>query len=641
MKKILRGFFAVAAVAGILFSSAGCQKDELDGGDGGGISNIRNPWDGDTVLSTGETVSISFDAASSWEASIETSDGGDWAQLGSQTNNTSSGRGTVRVYIDENQGDERSVNIYITVSGYDRTLLCTLVQAQGDTQFSRGLNTQMDTYLRSNYLWNREYTKLSDNGDIDLDVSWSDFLETNLVKLGDINIEDGGTYKDFYVNRGERYIYSYINEITSTKASGPVTKANSTVGLGIGPSNAIRYSNENDMIVFVVGYVYPDSPAYNAGLRRGDMIYAVNGTQLTSTNYGAFQQELYYSTQGTYRLNFMRFVTDFEESTQTTMDSEATVTAGPFVYNPVLFFALIQDQGLYEDAEFNIAYLVLESFDLGAQRYLEDALQQFKDAGVEDLILDLRFCPGGALDQSRYLASSIAGQANYKKTFADVRFNEDRKAENQIWTFEFSDESSSGSGIGVGPDLGLSELHVICSENTASAAEVLINSLRGIDFPVYLYGSKTEGKNVGMEVQILSNGARTFEFSPITFYPYNAKGFIDFADGFEVDYMVNDQDSDMSSSDDIDYNFPYEPNDWENWSIDPPVFWAFNRIVYGTDPDWGSGSGIASKSGNRLKMANELLGDSVKALKQTSVNLKPGKFGSVIYHDDIITIDAE
>ena len=632
MKRIFNIIFIITAVISAVAVSS-CTKEEKTGSDDGGISNIRNPWEGDKVLGTGETVSISFDAASSWEAEISTSDGGDWAQLGSQTNNTSAGRGTVRVYIEENQGDERSVDVYVTVSGYERTLLCTLVQAQGDSQFSHGLNTQMDTYLRANYLWNKEYTELSENGDIDLDVNWSEFLFTNLVKLGDVNIEDGGIYRELYGNAGERYIYSYINEVTSTRAPGVQTRAYSMTGLGIGPTNSIRYSNENDMIVFVVGYVYPDSPAYNAGLRRGDMIYAVNGTQLTSTNYYAFQQELYYSTQGTYDLNYLRFVTNFEDSTQTTIDGNATVTAGSFVYNPVLFFALLQSPEDYEET-FNIGYLVLESFDLGAHEFLVDALNQFKNAGIEDMILDLRFCPGGALDQCRYLASSIAGTANLQKTFADVRFNEDRAAENQIWTFEFSDESSSGNQIGVGPDLGLSELHVICSENTASAAEVLINSLRGIGFSVYLYGSRTEGKNVGMEVQILSNGSRTFEFSPITFYPYNAAGFIGFADGFEVDYMVNDQDSDMSSSDDIDYNFPYEPNDWSNWSIDPPVFWAFNRIVYGQDPDWASDAvAPASKSGGRIKMANQLIDGSVKVMHQTPIRLQPGRFGSVIYND--------
>ena len=123
-----------------------------------------------------------------------------------------------------------------------------------------------------------------------------------------------------------------------------------------------------------------------------------------------------------------------------------------------------------------------------------------------------------------------------------MRFNEDRAAENQIWTFEFSDESSSGNQIGVGPDLGLSELHVICSENTASAAEVLINSLKGIDFPVYLYGSRTEGKNVGMEVEQFKPGdGYSYVFAPISFQGYNAKRETVNPKGIDPDHAVDER----------------------------------------------------------------------------------------------------
>lgn len=81
-----------------------------------------------------------------------------------------------------------------------------------------------------------------------------------------------------------------------------------------------------------------------------------------------------------------------------------------------------------------------------------------------------------------------------------------------------------------------------------------------------------------------SSQTRAFEFAPITFRVHNAKGFSDYADGIELDCMVNDQDAE--SSDDIDYVFPYDPNDWRWWFRDYAVSWAASWIVDGENPEW-------------------------------------------------------
>lgn len=81
-----------------------------------------------------------------------------------------------------------------------------------------------------------------------------------------------------------------------------------------------------------------------------------------------------------------------------------------------------------------------------------------------------------------------------------------------------------------------------------------------------------------------SSQTRAFEFAPITFRVHNAKGFSDYADGIEPDCMVNDQDAE--SSDDIDYVFPYDPNDWRWWFRDYAVSWAASWIVDGENPEW-------------------------------------------------------
>ena len=56
--------------------------------------------------------------------------------------------------------------------------------------------------------------------------------------------------------------------------------------------------------------------------------------------------------------------------------------------------------------------------------------------------------------------------------------------------------------FGDGDDLGL-EIRTdhLLGRDGFFASELVISGLRGIDFPVKLFGSRTEGKNVGMEVQ--------------------------------------------------------------------------------------------------------------------------------------------
>src|SRR5690554_7837093 len=61
-------------------------------------------------------------------------------------------------------------------------------------------------------------------------------------------------------------------------------------GVSKSPGYSIRgylVEEDSDQVVFFVEYVYANSPASEAGLQRGDMIYKVNGQVLTINNYGA------------------------------------------------------------------------------------------------------------------------------------------------------------------------------------------------------------------------------------------------------------------------------------------------------------------------------------------------------------------
>jgi C-terminal processing protease CtpA/Prc len=376
-----------------------------------------------------------------------------------------------------------------------------------------------------------------------------------------------------------------------------LTKAYETVSLGFGPLFSSTIDAYNDVVGLTIAYVHQGSPAWAAGMRRGDTIYNVNGVVLRSSNYKDYMTALYYSPSGTYNFQFIR---DADMNNR----FEATVSVDLYRYNPVLYSAIMTE------GSHNIGYLVLENFDLDAQDFVVDILQQFKDNSITDLILDLRFNPGGAVAQSRYIASAIAGTSHLDAIFVNVDFRGNKK---QSWKFRGGPNDEDG--LGIAPDLGLSRLYVIGSESTASASELIINGLRGIDFPVYLYGSRTEGKNVGMTTTRTTYDNRTFLFSPITFRVSNAKGFGDYPDGIAPDVMVNNQNS--SYADDADNVFPYSFGDWGNMGFNVALRYAYEDIL-----------GISRSQSVRQQSSES----EFKPLEFCApAEYKIGRYGNVIY----------
>lgn len=615
MKKL---FLLVLSAVLVLTS---CSKDEM-----GGISSIDNPRADKQVARYGETVTVTFQADGPWEAEIVLKDGEGWAEIAQVKDNEKAGKGTVRIRFARNeQGTERVAELYVTVSGGSRTLVGTFTQAAGDdtSAMSAYLNQYMHNRLVNEYLWADEYSKL----DIDMEVSYDKFLYTHLTKLGDLNIEDGGYYRDYSSSAGERYIYSYISEVATTKTvptkAGELT---STLGLGIGPLFASVYQEGTNYIGLTVGYVYPGSPAEAAGLRRGDTIYQVGGNRITKSNYQSLMNELFYTKTGSYSIAYARYeANDAEQRYDLVEDNVANITAASYGYNPILFAAILTNSDIEGDetAPFNIGYMASESFDSSAQEVLEYQIQQFIDAGITELILDLRYNVGGEVQQSRYLSSSIVGRAYDDQIFFKAEFNDGKREE-----WKFLSGPSESDKLGKAPAMNLKRLWVIMSENTASASELVIAGLRGVDFPVTLIGSQSEGKNVGMVVtQEVYNGRR-FEFAPITYRGLNAKNEYGPKDGFEPDpgNMLNNQNSNYR--DDVDNMFPYAFGDWGNFDFNIALYCCFCDIIGLDRPDYGA---VKSDSGSPMKAQALQMQNDAEALGVTVMTPQIGRFGNVIY----------
>jgi len=185
-------------------------------------------------------------------------------------------------------------------------------------------------------------------------------------------------------------------------------------------------------------------------------------------------------------------------------------------------------------------YIQFNDHNIGAQDELIDAFGQVRTAGVQDLVLDLRFNSGGYLYIAISAASMVTGPAANGQVFEHILYNDKRAADSAASTLTFSGKVQFGEarypeGTDL-PQLGLPRVFVLTSGSTCSASESIINSLRGIGLQVVRVGSTTCGKPYGFRQK---NNCGT-AFFPVEFQGTNAQGFGGFTTGFTPTCQVQD-----------------------------------------------------------------------------------------------------
>ena len=352
------------------------------------------------------------------------------------------------------------------------------------------------------------------------------------------NILDG-----HWENGKRQYIYSYIQRVSTSSASASladITRAKTPVsGYGFYAEPAIL--DYSGAYYFLVDWVYPDSPASEAGLKRGDIIGKVNGTTINQSNVENIYYEYfyYYPAVGT-KTTFSRCSYDFEnERPSYGEDADVEVTASSYYETPVIYYNVLSSS---VDSSVKIGYMVYNSFDSDYDDDVRKVFEMFKESGVNQVILDLRYNGGGAVSSARMISSALAGAKGNDQVFEYYRRNDERMAAKGLDKDDYRTYENEKFDSSVASQYGfdLKDVYVLTSVNTASASELIINSLRGIDMPVTTVGTTTNGKNVGMEVmQFGPVDGYYYVFAPITFQSYNAKGESDYANGFEPDVLAD------------------------------------------------------------------------------------------------------
>lgn len=361
----------------------------------------------------------------------------------------------------------------------------------------------IDDTMRVWYYWNQEIPHTNDLN------YFSDPFAFFSSLLSDKDGKGGSHYSTIdsleYITRSIPYTdYSYGFQFTTNRVEG------------------------NDTALYAhVLYVAPESPAGEIGLQRGDWIMEMDGKAITTDNYTRL-----YGSGG------MRLTVGYYDAANDTIlayaEPQDIASARSINDNPVHY------RNVYQAGGKRVGYLVYNHFSSGmtdnSHEYddqLREAFQYFAAQQVNEFVLDLRYNNGGLLSCAELLCTMLAPSSALGQPLGYLEFNADRPQSPL-----YLDEAL----IGQGANLNLSTLYVLTSAETASASEMLINSLKPY-MDVVLIGGTTEGKNVGS--MSFTNEELMITMSPIVCKIYNSAGESDYENGFTADVRV-DENSDLS-----------------------------------------------------------------------------------------------
>lgn len=222
-----------------------------------------------------------------------------------------------------------------------------------------------------------------------------------------------------------------------------------------------------------------DSPGFRAGILTGDRIVKVNGKIIERTSLDDVVKELR-GKPGT------KVVVTIQRPSN---DSEKTVT----LKRAIIQMDMVKD--INGKKEFplgadGIGYIRINEFGDRTGAELEDALQKLQAQGMKGLVLDLRWNPGGLLDEAVNVCQKFLprGQMIVRTEGRDPRENSVRYAE------------------GRGDELNGEPIVILVNVGTASAAEIVTGCLQDLHRAIIL-GERTFGKGLVQSIFPFDDGS--------------------------------------------------------------------------------------------------------------------------------------
>lgn len=272
----------------------------------------------------------------------------------------------------------------------------------------------------------------------------------------------------------------------------------------------IFFNSANDLRV---SYVEPASPAGAAGITRSWRIISINNDTTINTDDATVTK----ITNAVFSSASANFTFVRPDDT----DTSITLTAASYQEEPILL------DTIYNAGAEKVGYFVFNSFlgDITSiKNRFNTIFNKFSSEGIGDIIVDLRYNGGGYVELQNELANYLVPAAGNAGVMLKEEFN-DKYSSIYDTTINYLKKGS----------LNLPRVFFITTKNTASASELLINSLKPYA-DVKLIGRATHGKPVGF----FNISAGDWYVFPVSFRSVNKNGEGNYFNGLQPDATVND-----------------------------------------------------------------------------------------------------
>lgn len=244
-----------------------------------------------------------------------------------------------------------------------------------------------------------------------------------------------------------------------------------------------------------IKYVYANSPAGKAGVKRGYKVTKIN----TRTSWDPrSSDDIDFIINSFYYNNTLGLTLQKADGTSVNVN----LTAASYTINPVLAYKVFTVNGK------KIGYMAFNTFTslANAQPKIDQAVDEFNEAGITDMIVDLRYNGGGYVSTAEYLSNLMVPASKNGSTMYTYYFNQSLQNnkfdlinknvfDSKLEAGSFKPENNKVNFAKKGT-LALSKVVFILTGSSASASELTINNLIP-HMDVKIVGETSYGKPVG------------------------------------------------------------------------------------------------------------------------------------------------
>ena len=277
----------------------------------------------------------------------------------------------------------------------------------------------------------------------------------NPVDLQDVK---DSMYKGMIEGLGDKYSVYYNEE---DYAELQLDTTGQYYGIGAGLTQDLK------TMVVSITKVYRGTPSEAAGLKNDDIILYVEDIDATSMEVSELVKHIRGEAGTTVHLEIYRPSTDEYLS----FDVERADITLPSVD--------------YEMLENDIGYIIIDAFETDTAHQFEMAVEELSAQGMQAMILDVRYNPGGMITSVVDILDTILPEGL-------LVYIEDKAGNRQDYT-------SSGKTYLDMP------IAVLINEDSASAAEILAGAIKDYEYGT-LIGTTTFGKGIVQTIIPLSDG---------------------------------------------------------------------------------------------------------------------------------------